>query len=224
MTEATLTSIPAAADQPAPELEARKDRLKKKKDKVRSAWISFVGRILAQVIGAAATITLGLMFVQKHQSNLALDRDKAKAGAVAVSATVPHDRSVAVLPMQNFSGNSGEDYFADGMTEALIADLAQIPSLRVISRTSSMSYKQAQRPLREIAGELGVRWIVEGSVVLREGRVRVTAQLIDARTDEHRWARIYDRAQSDVLAIQADLATAIARDVRGVLGNDGGDE
>ena len=96
--------------------------------------------------------------------------------------------------MQNFSGDSGEDYFADGMTEALIADLAQIPSLRVISRTSSMSYKQSQRPLREIAGELGVRWIIEGSVVLREGRVRVTAQLIDARTDEHRWARIYDRA------------------------------
>ena len=87
-----------------------------------------------------------------------------------------------------------------------------------------MSYKQSQRPLREIAGELGVRWIVEGSVVLREGRVRVTAQLIDARTDEHRWARIYDRARSDVLAIQADLATVIARDVRGALGNEGGDE
>jgi len=220
MTEATLATLPASAETPAPETETKKDRLKKKRDKVRSAWISFVGRILAQVIGAAATITLGLMFVQKHQSNTAsLDRDKTHAAALM--ASVPHDRSVAVLPMQNFSGDTGEDFFADGMTEALIADLAQFPNLRVISRTSSMAYKQAQRPLREIAGELGVRWILEGSVVRREGRVRVTAQLIDARTDEHRWARIYDRAQNDVLAIQADLATAIAREVRGVLGNDG---
>jgi TolB-like protein len=224
MTEATLASIPTAAEPTAAEPGVKKDRLKKKKDRVRSAWISFVGRILAQVIGAAATITLGLMFVQKHQSyQAALERDKNKATVSAPGEIVLSDHSVAVLPMQNFSGDRNEDYFADGMTEALIASLAQVPSLRVISRTSSMAYKQTQRPLREIAGELGVRWIVEGSVVRREGRVRVTAQLIDARTDEHLWARIYDRAQSDVLAIQADVAAAIARDVRGALSN-GGDE
>jgi TolB-like protein len=220
MTEATLTSTPAAAEPTTSDAGLKKDRAKKKKDRVRSAWISFVGRILAQVIGAAATITLGLMFVQKHQSNAAIERDKREA-AVAASEVVLNDRSVAVLPMQNFSGDRNEDYFADGMTEALIADLAQIPTLRVISRTSSMAYKQAQRPLRQIAGELGVRWIVESSVVRREGRVRVTAQLIDARTDEHLWARIYDSARSDVLAVQADLATAIARDVHGALNNNG---
>ncbi|HEX2453942.1 MAG TPA: hypothetical protein VHI99_09625 [Vicinamibacterales bacterium] len=218
MTEATLTSIPAA-EPPAAELEVKKDRLKKKKDKVRSAWISFIGRILAQVIGAAATITLGLMFVQKHQ-NSALEHEKNLA-ASALSAVAPDDRSVAVLPMQNFSGERGDDYFADAMTEALIADLAQMPNLRVISRTSSMFYKQAQRPLREIASELGVRWIIEGSVVRSEGRVRVTAQLIDARTDEHLWARTYDRVHGDLLTIQADVAAVIARDVRGALGSSG---
>ena len=224
MTEPTLASVPMASEAPAADAAAAKDQQKnkKKKDKVRSAWISFVGRILAQVIGAAATITLGLMFVQRHQANLAtLDGDKRTAGASALTTAVPDERSVAVLPMQNFSGDRGEDYFADGMTEALITGLAQIPDLRVTSRTSSMPYKQAQRPLREIAAELGVRWIVEGSVVRLEGRVRVTAQLIDARTDEHIWAQMYDRAQKDVLAVQADLATVIARDVQSALGGFG---
>jgi TolB-like protein len=84
-----------------------------------------------------------------------------------------------------------------------------------------MFYKQAQRPLREIASELGVRWIIEGSVVRSEGRVRVTAQLIDARTDEHLWARTYDRVHGDLLTIQADVAAVIARDVRGALGSSG---
>ena len=225
MTEALPTAIPVPVETPTVEPGEKKDRLKKKKDRVRSAWISFVGRILAQVIGAAATITLGLMFVQKHQANVAsADRDRNKASTIALASVEPHERSVAVLPIQNFSGDSGEDSFADAMTEALIADLAQLPDLRVTSRTSSMSYKQAQRSLREIASELGVRWIIEGSIVRSEGRVRVTAQLIDARTDEHRWARTYDRTRDDVLAIQADIASLIAHDVRDAVDVNTGDE
>jgi TolB-like protein len=124
---------------------------------------------------------------------------------------------LAVLPFQNFSGDSAADYVADGMTEALISTLSQNPRLRVVSRTSSMPYKQGGKSLRQIADELGVRWIVEGSYIRSDGRIRVTAQLIDATTDHHRWARSYDRKQADMLSVQADVATAIARDVGGAL-------
>jgi len=189
------------------------EKAQKKRDKVRSAWISFVGRILAQVIGATAAITLGVMFLQ-HQASGAAEAGKRPAVAAATMARVaPDARSLAVLPFQNFSGAPAVDYFGDGMTEALITTLSQIPSLRVVSRTSSMPYKQGHKSLREIAEELGVRWIVEGSYIRSGGRIRVTAQLIDAQTDQHRWARSYDRRQHDVLAVQADLATVIGRDL-----------
>ena len=103
------------------------------------------------------------------------------------------------------------------MTDALIADLAQIRGARVISRTSSMSYKGQQKPLPQIARELGVDFIVEGSVVRAGDRVRVTAQLIDARTDEHVWAHTYDHGMRDVLTLQGQAATQIAAAVRGAL-------
>jgi TolB-like protein len=188
---------------------------KKKKDKVRSAWISFVGRILAQMIGATAAIVLSLMFVQRHQASSAAENDSglAVASAATMVRVAPDARSLAVLPLQNFSGDPAADYFGDGMTEALITSLTQISGLHVISRTSSMSYKQGRKSLREIAGELGVRWIVEGSYIRNDGRIRVTAQLIDSMTDRHRWAQSYDRTQHDILALQADLATAIVRDL-----------
>ena len=195
------------------------DKAKKKKDKVRSAWISFGGRILAQAIGAMTAIVRGLMFVQHHQaSSAAEDGNGTKVLAAATIARLaPDARSLAVLPLQNFSSDSAADYFADGMTEALITTLSQIPRLRVVSRTSSMPYKQGRQSLREIAGELGVRWIVEGSYIRSGGRIRVTAQLIDATTDQHRWAKSYDRTQRDTLVLQAEVATAIARDVGGAL-------
>ena len=123
-------------------------------------------------------------------------------------------RSVAVLPLQNIGGG---DYFADGMTEALIADLGRTGVLDVISRTSVMRFKGSQQPLPEIAKALNVDAIVEGSV-LRDGRrVRITAQLIDARTDKHLWANSYERDVRDVLALQADVARAIAQEVRTTL-------
>jgi TolB-like protein len=210
-------SNPPHTAQPTTEIE-KAEKAKKKKDKLRSAWISFVGRILAQLIGAIAAIGLGLMFLQ-HRADGAAEAGKGPAvvSAATIARAAPDARSLAVLPLQNFSGDAAADYFGDGMTEAIITSLTQIPSLRVASRTSSMPYKQSGKSLREIAGELGVRWIVEGSYIRSDGRIRVTAQLIDAKTDQHRWARSYDRTQHDMLAVQAHLATAIARDLGGAL-------
>jgi serine/threonine-protein kinase len=123
-------------------------------------------------------------------------------------------RSIAVLPLQNLSGDPEQDYFSDGMTDALISDLAQIRALRVISRTSIMRYKGSTKSLPDIARELGVDAVVEGSVVRAGDNVRVTAQLIHAATDTHLWARNYERRLSDVLRLQADVAGAIADEIR----------
>ena len=122
-------------------------------------------------------------------------------------------RSIAVLPLENMSGNAAEEYFADGMTDELITMLAKYRSLRVISRTSVMQYKKVRRPLPEIARELEVDGIVEGSVVRSQDRVRVTAQLVYAPTDTHLWAESYDRDLRDVLSLQQEVARSIAERV-----------
>ena len=128
--------------------------------------------------------------------------------------TKPAIHSIAVLPLKNLSGDPGQDYFSDGMTEELITDLGQVSALRVISRTSTMTYKETRKTLPEIARELGVDGVVEGSV-LREGdEARITAQLIDARTDRHLWAGSYTRKLSSVLAMEGEVAQAIADAVR----------
>jgi TolB-like protein/thioredoxin-like negative regulator of GroEL len=122
--------------------------------------------------------------------------------------------AIAVLPLQNLSGDPRQDYFADSMTEELIADLGQVSASRVISRTSTMTYKGTTKTLPQIARELGVDTVVEGSV-LREGKqVRITAQLIDASTDHHLWARSYVRDLNDVLTLQAEVARTIADQIR----------
>lgn len=125
--------------------------------------------------------------------------------------------SVAVLPLENLSGDPNEEYFADGMTETLITSLAQIGGLRVISRTSVMQYKDTIRSIPEIAAKLGVTTVVEGSVMRIGNEVRVTAQLIDGRTDEHLWAQNYDREMKSVLVLQSDVARAIADEIHVVL-------
>ncbi len=193
----------------------------KKKDKVRSAWISFVGRIVAQLVGAAATVSLGLYVVQRYQAPAAVQPAAAQPSSGAEARPAAHRTrspraagvSLAVLPLDDYSGQADQAYFVDGLTEAIIADLARLDGLRVISRTSSMHYKGASRPLPEIAAELDVDLIVEGSVVRSGSRVRVTVQLIDAASDEHLWSRSYDRAAGDVLGLQAELAKAIAAEV-----------
>ncbi|HOW45593.1 MAG TPA: protein kinase [Candidatus Aminicenantes bacterium] len=123
-------------------------------------------------------------------------------------------RSLAVLPLANYSGDPEQEYFSDGMTDALIASLAQIRAIKVISRTSVMQYKGTKKPLPQIARELEVEGIVEGSVLRFGNRVRITAQLIDARQDRHLWANNYEREMSNVLVLQSEVVRAIASEIR----------
>jgi TolB-like protein/DNA-binding winged helix-turn-helix (wHTH) protein/Tfp pilus assembly protein PilF len=126
-------------------------------------------------------------------------------------------RSLAVLPLRNLSPDSGQEYFADGITEELITNLAQSLPLRVISRTSVMRYKQTEKPITEIARELGVEAIVEGAVARSGNQVTVTVQLIDATEDRHLWAQTYHRDLGDLLGMEAELAQRIASQVGGTL-------
>jgi len=122
--------------------------------------------------------------------------------------------SLAVLPLENISGDAEQEYFTDGMTRALIADLAKIQGLRVVSRTSVMRYKGSKRPLKEIAQELTVDALLEGSVMRAGDMVRITVQLIAAATDQLIWAESYERDLSDILALQSEVARAIADEVQ----------
>ena len=126
----------------------------------------------------------------------------------------PPIRSLAVLPLENLSGDASQEYFADGMTDELIATLSQISALRVISRTSVMPYKRARKPLPEIARELNVDAVVEGTVMHSGGRVRITAQLIDARADTHVWSETYESDLQDTLTLQNNVARAIASHIQ----------
>ena len=122
--------------------------------------------------------------------------------------------SVAVLPLANLSGDPSQEYFADGMTEELITQLGQIRALRVISRTSAMSYKNTLKPLAEIARELDVQAVVEGSVVRVGDRVRITAQLIRVPADEHLWAHAYEGSFRDAFELQNDVSQAVATQIQ----------
>lgn len=127
-------------------------------------------------------------------------------------------RSIAVIPLQNLSGDPSQDYFAEGMTEELITEIARIDSLRVISHTSVMSYKGTRKHLPEIARELGVDAILEGSVIREKDDVRVTVQLLDGPADRHIWGEEYERPLNGVLNLQRDVGSAIAHEVRAKLG------
>jgi TolB-like protein/DNA-binding winged helix-turn-helix (wHTH) protein/Tfp pilus assembly protein PilF len=130
------------------------------------------------------------------------------------SSAHPGIKSLVVLPLKNLSGDPGQEYLADGMTEALVSRLSSIHDLRVISRTSSMRLKNSNLSVPEIANELQVDVVVEGSVIREGNRIRVTAQLIRGTTDEHFWSETYDRELPDVLALQSGVAQAIARKVK----------
>jgi serine/threonine protein kinase len=131
----------------------------------------------------------------------------------------PRITRLAVLPLTNLSNDAEQEYFADGMTDILIADLAEIGSLRVISRTSVMQFKGTKRALPEIANQLGVDAIITASVMKSGARVRITAQLVDGSTDQHMWVKSYERDLSDVLAMQGEVARAIADEVNAHLTN-----
>jgi len=130
------------------------------------------------------------------------------------SVQAPPIRSLAVLPLENLSRDPEQEYFADGMTDAVITDLAKIGALRVISRTSVMRYKRSQKSVPEIARELNVDAVMEGSIERSGNNVRITAQLIQAATDQHLWAESYERDLHDVLRVQEEIAKSIAREVQ----------
>lgn len=163
-----------------------------------TAWKRSAVAVAALVLLAVA-VALGF--------NLGGFRDRLFGGS-------PKIRSLAVLPLENLTGDPAQEYLVDGITDALITDLAQISSLRVISRTSVMTYKGKPKPLPQIARELKVDAVVEGTVSRSGNRVRVNAQLIDAATDRHLWAQEYERDLDDILVLQSELARTIAGEVQ----------
>jgi TolB-like protein/class 3 adenylate cyclase/Tfp pilus assembly protein PilF len=168
-------------------------------------------KVVLTVALLVLTIALGissLMFFHRASPPkiISTAAEPTRSAALPIPA-----KSVAVLPFENFSDEKENAYFADGVQDEILTDLAKVADLKVISRTSVMQYKNAvKRNLREIAQELGVAHVLEGSVQRTGNRVRVTAQLIDARTDTHLWAERYDRDLADVFAIQSEIAKTIA--------------
>jgi len=215
---ATIAPVSTVATA-TPEVEEQKRE--KKRNKVRSAWISFVGRIIAQFVGASASILLGMALLQKYQTAHATPVEPPPSATPAAQHAAGSVRerglsaqpSLAVLPLEAFSTEPAQKHLAAAMTETLITALAQVEGMRVISRTSSMTYQGVPKPLPDIGRELGVDLILEGSVVRAGDRVRVTAQLIDAQTDEHIWARSYGRPARDTLAFQDAITAVIVRDL-----------
>jgi TolB-like protein/DNA-binding SARP family transcriptional activator/Flp pilus assembly protein TadD len=177
-----------------------------------------------------------LVVEQEARSERGRARTLSKTAAIALAAIVlllgalwtigpgfsqPPERSIAVLPFINMSSESDDESFNDGLTEEIITGLSSVPELRVISRTSAMHYKGTERPLPEIARELGVAHVLEGSVRRSGGRVRISAQLIDARADEHLWAENYETDLGDVFRVQEQIARQVVRALEVELGERG---
>src|SRR4029450_5731912 len=228
-TESIASAALAAAASPSSAVTPTElEQTKKKKDKVRSAWISFVGRIVAQIMGAVASITLGLAVLQKYQAprhaeqvSTAIEREQPHA--LPARLVTPGETSIVVLPLETYS-REREDYFADGMPEAAIAALSGVDGLHVISRTSSMQYKGQPKTVPEIARDLNTDLVLEASVPGERDRARITVQLIDGKRDEHLWAESYDRTIRDVLSVQSEVAAAIARRVTATIATAGSPE
>jgi TolB-like protein/DNA-binding winged helix-turn-helix (wHTH) protein/Tfp pilus assembly protein PilF len=194
----------------------------------------FIGKLNGLVPpGSAATIDSGarpLAVRTIHSHNIPLARIAVVGGVMLVVAFALGLRllrrsntadspihSLVVLPLENLSGDHSQDYFADGLTDALITDLANISSLRVVSRTSAMHYKGLHKPLREIAQELNVDAVVDGSVMRSATRVQVSAHLVEAHSDRHLWARTYERDAKEAFAVQQDIAWNIVTELRAKL-------
>jgi TolB-like protein/DNA-binding winged helix-turn-helix (wHTH) protein/lipoprotein NlpI len=155
---------------------------------------------LAGMVAASAVLILGLTGYYIHGVNAS----RAKSQQIT---------SLVVLPLENVSGDKDQDYFADGMTDELIAHLAKISSLRVISRTTAMAYRDSRKPLSEIARELNVDGVVEGTILRSGNRVRITAELIQVSTDQHLWAESYESPVGDILTLQSQVTSAIVSEI-----------
>ena len=192
---AGMTATEAAVSPPAatPPADSRPAR-------IPLGWISGTLIIVALVAASWAII---------HYQGASKPADRTSSGAAPAAI-----HSLAVLPLENLSGDKDQEYFADGMTDALITNLAQISSLRVISRTSAMHFKGSKETLPQIGRDLQVDAVVEGTVARGEHRVRITAQLIEASTDHHLWARSYERDLKDALALQDEITQDITEQIR----------
>jgi serine/threonine protein kinase/tetratricopeptide (TPR) repeat protein len=184
------------------DLQTLRDRLQKRAGSRKAALTAALSILLLVTAGAASwRVPLVREWVLGKPLNVA-----------------PEIKSLAVLPLKNLTGDSSQEYFVDGMTEALITNLTKLGSVRVISNTSAMHYKGSHKPLPEIANELNVAAVVEGSVFRSGSRVRVRAQLVDATNDRSFWAQEYERDVRDIAQLQSELATAVAQEVGGKLG------
>ena len=163
----------------------------------------------ALVATAAVLLLLGLGLWASWPRPLGLLIDLAGVSGPPVDPPLPDKPSIVVLPFANMSGDPEQEYFSDGITEELINDLAGVPELFVISRNSAFTYKGQAVKVRDVGRDLGVRYVLEGTVRKAEGRVRITAQLIDATSDFHLWSESYDRELSDIFALQSEISQQI---------------
>src|SRR5437763_2362113 len=171
------------------------------------------GRKLTALIVIIAAVAAGVTVFRFLHSQQGMEAVKQRPLAVTIES-----KSIAVLPFENLSEEKANTYFADGMQDEILINLARIADLKVISRTSVMQYKtEAQRNLREIGQQLGVAFLLEGRVQRAANRVRVNAQLIDSRNEANVWAQTYDRDLADVFAIQSEIAKAIAEQLQAKL-------
>jgi TolB-like protein/Tfp pilus assembly protein PilF len=172
------------------------------------SWLLSLKELAKWRVAAAVVVTMSVSALLWHTG-----RKQPAVGPI---------RSLAILPLQNLSGNQQEEYFVDGLTDALITELAHTPGLRVVSRTSIMQYKGNKKSLRQIASELDVDAVVEGSVVQSGNRVRITAQLIDVRGDRHLWAHSYEEPITDILILQDNVVREITLQTQAALTPRGG--
>jgi serine/threonine protein kinase/Tfp pilus assembly protein PilF len=189
------------ADEIAAELQSLREEIQSGVAKQRLIRLRITRKSRAYVYGGIAVLLTAIIAVRLF---------------LFTGTSVKMD-SIAVLPLENLSGDPEQEYFVDGMTDELITNLAKVSALKIISRTSVMQYKGTKKPLPQIAKELNVDAVIEGSVLREGGQVRISAQLIQAATDQHLWAESYQRDLRNVLALQAEIASAIAEKVRAVL-------
>jgi TolB-like protein/DNA-binding winged helix-turn-helix (wHTH) protein len=185
----------------------------KAKDQTQPETVEIAPKVMryrAMLIGGLAILGAAIIL---FGALVGLDVDGLRGRMWGRTAT-PRIRSLAVLPLANLSNDPAQEYFTDGMTDALITELSQISALKVISRTSMMQYKKTDKSLPQIARELDVDAVVEGTVQRSGDRVRISAQLIQGATDKHIWASSYDRSMQDVLSLQGDIANEIAEEIR----------
>jgi TolB-like protein/DNA-binding winged helix-turn-helix (wHTH) protein len=170
-------------------------------------------QVVSRVYGRRAKV-LALTFAVAIALLVGLSLSSVRERLLGRPSPPPRIESLAVLPLANLSGNPDQDYFADGMTEALVTDLGKISALRVISRTSVMQYKGTKMPLPEIARELNVDALVEGTVSRSGNHLRITTNLVQASPEKHLWAESYESEVGDILTVQGQVAQAVAREIQ----------